>query len=258
MSTHHDTALTVAPLVLQDSSAVVGRRPAVGVVARLSGRRCAPPAPMYTPNAWVHIADDNTITLISRALRDGPGRLHLDADADRRGAERRPEHDQGRDRAAQRQALRQRAARRPAAHRRLDLGARRLGKAAHRRRPGARDADRGGGRQVERRPRRRCKAENGMVIGPGGKKATYGQLAEAASKLPVPEKVALKDPSEFTHRRQARSSAWTRRPRSTARPSSASTSSCPAWCTPSLEQCPVIGGKVKSFDASQGQGACPA
>ena len=30
------------------------------------------------------------------------------------------------------------------------------------------------------------KAENGMVFGPKGKKATYGQLAEAASKLPVP------------------------------------------------------------------------
>jgi isoquinoline 1-oxidoreductase beta subunit len=42
-----------------------------------------------------------------------------------------------------------------------------------------------------------CRAENGAVIGPGGKRATYGQLAEAAGKLPVPEKVTLKDPKNF-------------------------------------------------------------
>jgi len=42
-----------------------------------------------------------------------------------------------------------------------------------------------------------CRAENGTVVGPGGKRATYGQLAEAAGKLPVPEKVTLKDPKNF-------------------------------------------------------------
>ncbi len=41
------------------------------------------------------------------------------------------------------------------------------------------------------------RAENGFVLGPGGKKLSYGQLAEAAGKLPVPEKVALKDPKDF-------------------------------------------------------------
>jgi isoquinoline 1-oxidoreductase subunit beta len=42
-----------------------------------------------------------------------------------------------------------------------------------------------------------CRAENGFVVGPGGKRASYGQLADAAGKLPVPEKVALKDPKSF-------------------------------------------------------------
>ena len=37
--------------------------------------------------------------------------------------------------------------------------------------------------------RGQLRAENGMVLGPNGMKATYGELAEAASKLPVPEKV---------------------------------------------------------------------
>ncbi len=42
-----------------------------------------------------------------------------------------------------------------------------------------------------------CRTEKGFVVGPGGKRAAYGQLAAAAGKLPVPEKVALKDPKDF-------------------------------------------------------------
>ncbi|HXN15860.1 MAG TPA: xanthine dehydrogenase family protein molybdopterin-binding subunit, partial [Usitatibacter sp.] len=36
------------------------------------------------------------------------------------------------------------------------------------------------------------RAEKGFVLGPGGKKLSYGQLADAAGKLPVPQQVALK------------------------------------------------------------------
>jgi isoquinoline 1-oxidoreductase beta subunit len=42
-----------------------------------------------------------------------------------------------------------------------------------------------------------CRAEKGFVRGPGGKKASFGSLAEAAGKLPVPDKVVLKDPKQF-------------------------------------------------------------
>ena len=41
------------------------------------------------------------------------------------------------------------------------------------------------------------RAEKGFVIGPGGKRASYGQLAEAAAKLPVPEKVELRPAKDF-------------------------------------------------------------
>jgi len=37
----------------------------------------------------------------------------------------------------------------------------------------------------------------GQVLGPNGRKAGYGELAEAAMALPVPGKVALKDPKDF-------------------------------------------------------------
>ena len=41
------------------------------------------------------------------------------------------------------------------------------------------------------------RTENGMVLGPAGKSISYGDLSEAAMKMPVPEKVALKDPKNF-------------------------------------------------------------
>ncbi|MGU7768694.1 molybdopterin cofactor-binding domain-containing protein [Burkholderia sp. MR1-5-21] len=43
-----------------------------------------------------------------------------------------------------------------------------------------------------------CRAENGEVQHPpSGRRASYGQLADAAAKLPVPTDVALKKPDEF-------------------------------------------------------------
>ena len=41
------------------------------------------------------------------------------------------------------------------------------------------------------------RTRNGMVTGPGGQQLGYGDLAEAAMQLPVPQTVALKDPKDF-------------------------------------------------------------
>ncbi|HEY4083690.1 MAG TPA: xanthine dehydrogenase family protein molybdopterin-binding subunit [Burkholderiaceae bacterium] len=41
------------------------------------------------------------------------------------------------------------------------------------------------------------RTQAGTVIGPAGRKASYGDLSEAAMALPVPEKVTLKDPKDF-------------------------------------------------------------
>jgi isoquinoline 1-oxidoreductase beta subunit len=42
-----------------------------------------------------------------------------------------------------------------------------------------------------------CRAENNVVIHSSGKKLSYGQLAEKAAAMPVPENVPLKNPSDF-------------------------------------------------------------
>nr|WP_315490784.1 xanthine dehydrogenase family protein molybdopterin-binding subunit [uncultured Rhodoferax sp.] len=41
------------------------------------------------------------------------------------------------------------------------------------------------------------RTENGMVLGPAGKSISYGDLSDAAMKMPVPDKVALKDSKNF-------------------------------------------------------------
>ena len=41
------------------------------------------------------------------------------------------------------------------------------------------------------------RTEAGSVLGAGGRKLSYGELAEAAMTFPVPEKVTLKDPKDF-------------------------------------------------------------
>ena len=41
------------------------------------------------------------------------------------------------------------------------------------------------------------RTQTGAVLGPGGQKLTYGELAEAAMALSVPEKVTLKNPKDF-------------------------------------------------------------
>ena len=42
-----------------------------------------------------------------------------------------------------------------------------------------------------------CRTEAGYVLGAGGHKASYGDLADAAGALPVPAKPRLKDPKDF-------------------------------------------------------------
>jgi isoquinoline 1-oxidoreductase beta subunit len=93
-------------------------------------------------------------------------------------------------------------------------------------------------------------AEGGKVYGPGKRVATYGQLAEAAAQLPVPEKVTLKDPKDF--RIVGKKTARLDTPMKVNGTAQYGIDVVlPGMVYASLEQCPVIGGKVVSFDATK-------
>ena len=101
-------------------------------------------------------------------------------------------------------------------------------------------------------PAAECTAANSIITHTAsGRKTTYGKVAEAAAKLPVPKKPKLKDPKDWKIagkplKRLDTADKVDRQARCTA-----STSSCPACSTPRSRHCPVFGGKVKSFDAAK-------
>ena len=204
---------------------------------------------MYTPNAWVHISDDNTITLLSARSEMGQGVYtsmpmliaeELNVDLRQIKVAIAPP-----DAKLYGNAL---------------LGGPQLTGGSTSVRDGW-EKLRVAGAQVRMMlisaaakqwnvPEAQLRAQGGMVLGPAGQKATYGSLAEAASKLPVPEKPALKDPSQFTI-------VGKRTPRLDTPAKTNGTAEfgidvkLPGMLYASLEQCPVIGGKVKSFDAAK-------
>lgn len=97
------------------------------------------------------------------------------------------------------------------------------------------------------------KADKAMLTGPGGKKASYGQMAAAAARMPVPEKPAIKDPKNFRIVGKP-----TKRLDTPVKVNGSATFGIdvklPGMVYAALQQCPVIGGKVKGFDAAQAKG----
>lgn len=91
------------------------------------------------------------------------------------------------------------------------------------------------------------RTQQGVVIGPGGKRLTYGELAEAAMKLPVPEAVTLKDPKQFriigkpTGRLDARA-------KSSGGQNYGIDVRLPGMLTAVVAHPPVFAGKLKSLD----------
>ena len=93
----------------------------------------------------------------------------------------------------------------------------------------------------------KCTASNGAVTGPGGKKASYGSLAEAASKLTPPKEVALKDPSKWRYVGKPLKRL------DTAGKINGTTQfgidvKMPGMLYAALAQCPVLGGKAMGVD----------
>ena len=247
-----DTSVDTSALALsrrgfmQGSAAVTGGL-MVGTSLPLAGPAVAA-GTLHTPNAWVHIADDNTITLISARAEMGQGvytsmpmlvaeELNVDI-----------------------KKVKVAFAPTGKIYGNAMLFGLQLTGGSTSVREGW-DKLRLAGAQVREMllaaaaqqwgvDASTLRAVDGRVMGPGGKVATYGQLADAASKLPAPEKVALKDPSQFriVGKRTTRIDT----------PSKVNGTAVfgmdvklPGMVYATLAMSPVIGGTVKSFDATR-------
>ena len=93
------------------------------------------------------------------------------------------------------------------------------------------------------------RTQAGTVLGPDGRKAGYGELAEAAMALPVPENVTLKDPKDFriigrpTKRLDARA-------KSSGRQDFGIDTRLPGQLTAVVAHPPVFGARLASVDDS--------
>jgi len=98
-------------------------------------------------------------------------------------------------------------------------------------------------------PAGECRAENGFVIH-GERRARYGELAEAAAKLPVPASPKLKDPQDWkiigrpTHRLDSPAKV-------TGKAEFGMDVRRPGMLTALVARSPYFGGKVKRFDAAK-------
>jgi isoquinoline 1-oxidoreductase beta subunit len=96
-----------------------------------------------------------------------------------------------------------------------------------------------------------CYAENGKIVHrPTGKSADYSELLEEASKIELPKDPKLKDPKDFKIiGKQAR------RPDVPMKTNGSAIFGIdvqlPGMVYATVERCPVIGGTLKSFDASE-------
>ena len=95
-----------------------------------------------------------------------------------------------------------------------------------------------------------CKAQDAWVTGPSGQKASYGELAAAASKLTPPKEPALKDAKDFRYVGKRFNRLDT--------PGKVDGSAefgidakVPGMLIAALAQSPVFGGKAASFDATR-------
>jgi isoquinoline 1-oxidoreductase beta subunit len=99
-----------------------------------------------------------------------------------------------------------------------------------------------------------CSASAGVVTHmPGGQTLRYGQLAAAASRLPVPTEVTVKKPSEWKIIGKGVKRLDTVEKLS-GKQIFAIDVQLPDMLNATIAQCPVFGGKLVSFDAKAVQG----
>jgi isoquinoline 1-oxidoreductase beta subunit len=98
-------------------------------------------------------------------------------------------------------------------------------------------------------PVAQLQAGRGVVTGPGGRRAGYGELAAAAMAEPVPASVTLKTPQQFKLIGQP-TSRIDARAKSTGQQAFGIDLKLPGMRTVLIRRPPVFGAKVASFDAA--------
>ncbi len=96
-------------------------------------------------------------------------------------------------------------------------------------------------------PAAECKVAKGVITHPSGKRTTYGKVAAAAAKLEIPAEPKLKDPKDWKliGTSPARFDIVDK---TTGKQIYAADVRLPGLLHASIVQCPVFGGKLKSYD----------
>jgi len=100
-------------------------------------------------------------------------------------------------------------------------------------------------------PASECSAANSVITHkPSGRTTTYGKVAEAAAKLTPPANVTLKDPKDWTLIGKSVKRLDTM-PKVTGAQVYGFDLKLPGMLNAAIKDCPVFGGKVKSFEAAR-------
>jgi isoquinoline 1-oxidoreductase beta subunit len=103
-------------------------------------------------------------------------------------------------------------------------------------------------------PASECKAAKSVIThAPSGRTTTYGKVADAAGKLDPPKEIKLKDPKDWTIAGKPLARLDTAE-KLTGRQVYGTDLKLPGMLNASIKDCPVFGGKVKSFDPAKVQG----
>jgi len=96
-------------------------------------------------------------------------------------------------------------------------------------------------------PAAECKAAKSVISHPSGKSTTYGKVAAAAAKLDVPKEPKLKDPKDWKLIGTS-PARFDIADKTTGKQIYAADVRLPGLLHASIVQCPVFGGKLKSYD----------
>ena len=99
-------------------------------------------------------------------------------------------------------------------------------------------------------PAAECKVSKGVITHASGKSTTYGKVAAAAAQLEPPKEVKLKDPKNWTIAGKPVKRLDTL-DKVTGKQVYGIDFTMPGMLVASVRACPVIGGKLKGFDASK-------